>query len=182
MDIIKEQIIQETLKGNYEVFSSIIRKYQQQIFAYIYKIVKNYQDAEDLTQDTFTKALKNIGNLKNVDYMKSWLYQIAYRTTLNYINKKSVKSLVLFKDPSTIDVISYTSDYFSNEFSEEINDIFKLLNVKEHTLLTLRIIEDMSFKEISNIMKKPPSVLRKRYERLIKKIKNELSDWEGVLI
>jgi|LGOV01.1.fsa_nt_gb RNA polymerase sigma-70 factor (ECF subfamily) len=162
-----------------EAFNIIIREYQRRIFAYIFRIVKNYQDAEDLTQDAFIKAYKNMESVKDFSCLNNWLYQIAYRTAVDYLRRPSVKSLILLIDPASVNEVSYEVEYFSEEYNEQGSKIFATLNYKEHTLLTLRVIEEMSYIEIGKVMNKPPSVLRKRYERLIKKLEKEFSDEGG---
>ncbi len=166
-----ENTIKNILDGNDDEYNIIIKEYQQQIFSYIYRMVRNYQDAEDLTQDTFIKAYKKLTALKDTSVFKSWLYQIAYRTTINYLKKRSIKSLNLFADLESINKTSYVVDYCSDDYGDEATKIFAALNHKEHTLLTLRAIEEMSYVELSQVMGKSPEVLRKRYERLINKLK-----------
>jgi len=100
--MVLENTITNILEGNEEEFNIIIHTYQQQIFSYIYRIVKNRQDAEDLTQDTFIKAYKKLNSLQDKSVFKSWLYQIAYRTTVNHLNKQKVKSFILFSNPDSI--------------------------------------------------------------------------------
>ncbi len=77
----------------------------------------------------------------------------------------------LFADLESINRISYEVDYCSDDYGEEATKIFAGLNHKEHTLLTLRVVEEMSYVELSQVMGKSPEVLRKRYERLINKLK-----------
>ncbi len=77
----------------------------------------------------------------------------------------------LFADPENINEISYEVDYCSDDYGEQASKIFTSLSYKEHTLLTLRAIEEMSYVELSQVMGKSPEVLRKRYERLINKLK-----------
>lgn len=162
-----------TKKNEREQFNDVIRTHQQMIFAYIFRIVKNYQDAEDLTQDTFVKAYRKMDTLKDNRKIKSWLYQIAYHTAMDYVRKRSV--LLLF-DASKVNEVVYEVDYFSDETT---NEIMATLNYKEHTLMTLRVLEEMSYEEISSIMHVSSTVLRKRYERLIKKLRKQFLDKEG---
>lgn len=173
-----ENTIKNIINGHEDDYKIIIQTYQQQIFSYIYRMVKNYQDAEDLTQDTFIKAYKKLASLKDTSVFKSWLYQIAYRTTVNHLKKQSIKLLSLFTDPESINEISYEIDYDTDEYGENATKIFASLSYKEHTLLTLRAIEEMSYSEISQIMGKSPAVLRKRYERLICKLKKDFPSKE----
>lgn len=175
-----ENTIKNILDDHDDEYSIIIKEYQQQIFTYIYRMVKNHQDAEDLTQDTFIKAYKKLCSLKDRSAFKSWLYQIAYRTTANHFKKQSVRSLLLFNDPESVNEISYEVDYCSGEYSEKVTNIFASLSYKEHALLTLRAIEEMSYSEISQVMGKSPVVLRKRYERLISRLKKEFPSQEEV--
>lgn len=178
--MINEKTIKNILDGDIDCFSEIVGDYQQQIFAYIFRMIKNHQDAEDLTQDTFTKAYKNLSSLRQVEGLKTWLYQIAYRTTINYIRKQQIKSLNLFASPEQINSLEYQVDYSMGENSDLMTKIFSNLNHKEHTLLTLRVIEEMSYEEISQIMSASASALRKRYERLISKLNKTLSSDEEV--
>jgi RNA polymerase sigma-70 factor (ECF subfamily) len=143
-------------------------------------MVRNHQDAEDLTQDTFIKAYKNLVKLKDVPAFKAWLYQIAYTTTMNYLKKQRIKSLNLFVDPEKVNQISMQVTYHSDEYGEKATKIFATLTHKEHTLLTLRAIEEMSYQELSQVMGKSPEVLRKRYERLIIKLKKTFPSTEEV--
>lgn len=175
-----ENTIKNIQNGYDDAYGIIIKDYQQQIFSYIYRMVRNYQDAEDLTQDTFIKAYNKLATLKDISVFKSWLYQIAYRTTINHFKRQSVKSLNLFANPKSINEISFEVDYYSDEFGEKATKIFASLNYKEHTLLTLRAIEEMTYSELSQVMGKSPEVLRKRYERLISKLKKIFPSKEEV--
>jgi len=173
--MIQEKTINDILDGDIDCFALIVNEYQQAIFGYIYRMVKNYQDAEDLTQDTFTKAYRNLGTLKDVMGLKAWLYQIAYRTTINYIRKRQLKSLNVFASPEQVNALVYSVDFLQEEFGELATKIFNSLSYKENTLLTLRVIEEMSYEEISVIMSVSASALRKRYERLIVKLSKTFS-------
>lgn len=174
--MIGDQVIKDILEGQIDRYVEIVEMYQQQIYAYIYRMIKNPQDAEDLTQDTFTKAYKHLSSLKDVALLKSWLYQIAYRTTINHIRKTQLKSINLFLNPDQINDVACHVDYSMGEFGDLATSIFESLTYKEHTLLTLRAIEDMSYDDISLVMGVTASTLRKRYERLIKKLNITFSD------
>lgn len=157
-------------------YGVIVKEYQQQIFAYIYRMVKNREDAEDLTQETFIKAYRKLSELNEPSAMKSWFYQIAYRTTMNHFRSK--KLMGVFSNFESINEISYEEDYSLGEYSEKVTEIFSSLTYKEHTLLTLRAIEEMSYFEIGEIMNTSPATLRKRYERLIARLKKRFPEKE----
>ena len=100
--------------------------------------------------------------------------------TINHIQKQSIKSLNLFSDPESINEISVKTDDYSDVSGDTAKKIFATLNYKEHTLLTLRAIEEMSYVELSQVMGKSPEALRKRYERLIIKLKKTFPNSEEV--
>ncbi|MCH4889488.1 RNA polymerase sigma factor [Acidaminobacter sp. JC074] len=168
-------MVEETfIMSNEETYRIIIQTYQQQIFSYIYKMVKCKEDAEDLTQETFLKVFKKLDSLREPSLVKSWLYQIAYRTVVNHIKKQKLKSFSLFTNPDSINDLVYESN--DETYSEKAIQIFATLDHKEHTLLTLRVVEEMSYDEISLIMGKSSATLRKRYERLIKRLRSDFEE------
>ena len=82
-------LINKCLNGEPEAFSLLIDKYKTGIYAFIYAKLQNFQDAQDVTQEVFIKAYRNLRNLRNWDSFVSWLYSIASNQCKKFIKKES---------------------------------------------------------------------------------------------
>ena len=77
-------IVHQCLSGSAEAFALLVDKYKERIFALVYAKVGQFQDAEDLTQDVFLEAYKNLSTLRRWDNFYPWLYSIASNQCKNF--------------------------------------------------------------------------------------------------
>ena len=80
-------LIAEYLKGDEEAIEELVRRYQKMIYVFTYKMVNDMEEAKDITQNTFIKAIKGIKGFKGKASFKTWLYRIALNTSLNHIRE-----------------------------------------------------------------------------------------------
>ncbi len=78
-----KKIIQLVKKGDVSSFSILVERYQDMAFTLALSILKNREDAEEVAQDAFVKAYKNLGSFKGKSKFSTWFYQIVYRTSLS---------------------------------------------------------------------------------------------------
>jgi RNA polymerase sigma-70 factor (ECF subfamily) len=83
-----EKLIKETLDGNREAYRELVIRYQQLIFAVVLKIVDNYQDAEDIAQETFVKAYQSLASYRGEAKFSTWLVRLATNKALDYLRKQ----------------------------------------------------------------------------------------------
>ncbi|MBL4869457.1 MAG: RNA polymerase sigma factor [Robiginitomaculum sp.] len=74
---------------NKRLFEALVRDHQGQIRAFLRRLCKNHSLADDLAQDTFLRAYQKFGSLVDAKSAKAWLFQIAYRTFLDYVRKEN---------------------------------------------------------------------------------------------
>ena len=129
----------------------IYLNYKIEIFNYLYRSTLNKQLAEDLTQDTFLKAFKGFNQFRGNSSIKTWLFKIARNTYLNYIEKKSNKIEKSF-DPIEFDIIDDTDNFSNLDERLLIRKILYQLPEKARTLIVLRDMNDLSYKEIADII------------------------------
>lgn len=130
---------------------NIYLNYKTEIFNYLYRSTLNKQIAEDLTQDTFLKAFKGLNHFRGHCSIKTWLFKIARNTYLNYIEKKSNKLEKSF-DQIEFDVIDNTDDFSNLEEKLLIRKVLYQLPEKARTLIVLRDINSLSYREIAEII------------------------------
>lgn len=152
-----DQYIEKVLLGDVEAFSVLIKKYQDYVYHIAYKIVKNQFDAEEVAQDTFLKAYKNLETFSREAKFSSWLYKIAYYTA---ISKTRNKYNQMHGDPLNYEVISMeavtdTNEMLANLKTEEQQKYINLAMVQlpdqVQLVLSLFYLEESTLKEIEEI-------------------------------
>lgn len=177
------EIIIEVLNGNSDYFSSLMEKYHNEIFRYVYNILGNYESTEDLLQEIFLKTYKN---LKKYDESKAsfrtWLYRIASNHTLNYLNSKDYKnkSSVSIYEESTLKSSGGVEEDIIKE--EQINQIKKIidskLKPKHQEIMYLHYFSGLTVKEIGETTEIPEKTIYKAIKTSLDKIKEEVAIYE----
>ena len=150
-------------------FGDIYEKYFKDVYLFILAISKNADIAEEITQATFFKALKEIKNFKGNCSVKSWICQIAKNLYVDQMRKRKLCSLDEVKEAAAFTDIE--------ECMIDKNDaisIYKILHCLEEPykeVFTLRVLGELSFKEIADIFSKNESWARVTYHRARIKIR-----------
>jgi RNA polymerase sigma-70 factor (ECF subfamily) len=92
-----EYYIQQTLNGNVNAYTFLVEKYKYMVFTLAIRIVKNREQAEEVAQDVFVKAFKNLKNFKGDSKFSTWIYKIAYYASLDDLkrSKRQIRSGIL---------------------------------------------------------------------------------------
>jgi len=91
----EQRIIAQILAGKSDEFAYFLDTYGQQVFALIARMTDSDEDAEELTQDTFMKAYEHLHQFNGGSSFSTWLYRIAYNTTLSALRKRQVETTVV---------------------------------------------------------------------------------------
>src|SRR6056300_1046861 len=78
-------IVHKVQAGDVDAFDELVTKYRERIYAVVYNLTSNREDASDLTQDAFIKAFQSVGRFKGKSSFFTWLYRIALNTTLSHL-------------------------------------------------------------------------------------------------
>ena len=144
-------------------FGDVYEKYFRDVYLFILAISKSADVAEEITQATFFKALKEYKNFKGDKYMKSWLCQIAKNLYVDQMRKKKILSLDEVKEAA-----AFTDIEESMIDKNDAISIYKILHCLEEPykeVFTLRVLGELSFKEIADIFNKNDSWARVTYYR-----------------
>ncbi len=82
------ELIKKTLEGEWRNYAVLVRKYESKIYSYVYFMVKNREDAEEITQDTFTKAYRALHSYRAEAKFSTWLLRIAHFECLTLFRRK----------------------------------------------------------------------------------------------
>jgi len=158
-----QQIVGEIRNGNEEAFKELVEKNQEMIINVCYSFVHDKEDAMDIAQEVFIKSYNSIQKFQGKSKLSSWLYRIAVNKSLNFIRdnkrKKIFSSLdLLFENASEIsdkieDDTENTEESFENEeIRAALKKTIDELPKKQKVALTLNKFEELSYKEIAEIM------------------------------
>lgn len=160
----KEEEIFELLKTNRKLgIEELYKNYSKLVYGVIYSILKNTDETEDVLQNVFVKIFKLDNEKLPTKSHLSWLYSVAKNETINYIKKhskeKNYESLYEITDNDTEIEKVLDKEYF--------NKLIENLPPKQQEILSLKIVSNLSFKEIANMLNmKIPAVQWHYYKSL----------------
>jgi len=169
-----EEIARLVQSGNVDIFEEIVNRYEEKIKRYGRKFLSGIQDIEDIVQDVFLKTYENIQSFDIKRKFSSWIYRIAHNEFVNALKKHKKKPLPLFELDILFPYSSSEEVEDSKDREGEIEIINKCLNKlspKYREPVVLYYLEELSYKEISEILHIPSSTVGVRLKRAKEKIK-----------
>lgn len=148
------QRVQQVLSGNASAFSYFVETYQHMAITIAYRICGNMQDAEDVVQESFVKAYRNLHTFRRESKFSSWLYRIVYNTAITHFNAPVWK----YESDTPLTDLSLQSDFdveskiAETEQAVMITDVLEEMSKSDALLLTLYYLEDHSVKEVAEII------------------------------
>ncbi|GHV58234.1 DNA-directed RNA polymerase sigma-70 factor [Bacteroidia bacterium] len=169
--------IQQIKAGNRQAFTGIVSKYQSKLFTIILKIIDNREDAEDILQEVFIKVFKSLEQFKGEAEFSTWLYRVAYNTTLSELRKRKLVFIPITDKVSTEnEPIHESADELDTEQRLACLDAaLKRLSPEDAFLITLYYLEEKSIDEISQISNLSLSNVKVRLYRIRKKLAVEIN-------
>jgi RNA polymerase sigma-70 factor (ECF subfamily) len=157
MDKLSDQhYINQIIQGDTNVFGVLVDRYKEMIFTLALKMIKNREEAEEVSQDTFLKAYNSLNKFKGDSKFSTWIYKIAYNTCLDRLkkNKKEEGTILIdeFSDHLVKTLDNALSVLEEKERKETIQNCLNLLSSEENFLLTLYYFDDQDLDEIAKIM------------------------------
>jgi len=176
------ELIKKAKAGNREAFEQLTDQYYGNIFRMIYYRTQNRMDAEDLTQEVFFKAYKELSRLIDEEHFKGWLFRIAVNRVHDFHRRK--KFLHLFKsienEDADIHVATQTSPdsgpletLIRKRFRQESETFLSRLSRMEKDVFMLRFIDQLQINEIATALKKAESTIKTHLYRALSKFKKD---------
>lgn len=154
-EISDEKLAKQCLENN-QYFNELIDRYTEKIRRYIARITGNWTESEDITQDVFFKAFKNIASFDPKMSFSAWIYRIAHNESVNFIKKHYRYKNVEFNDEiknKLMEDNTALKKIFSSENAKTVRDALLKLNARDREILELSYFEDKSYLEIADILK-----------------------------
>ena len=173
--------VERILAGDEDAFTALVKKYEKQIHAFVWRRVRDYHVAEEITQDTFLRAYEKLGTLRDPNRFSGWLYMIATRRFLTWLEEKSVPMQSLEAMSSAeVEALFYTrymveqTEKLATEKQREIVQyLLEKLPAHERTAVVLHYLSEMTCEEIGDFLDISPSTIKSRLHRARKRLKRE---------
>jgi len=174
-------LIQKTLNGETEAFGLLVRRYQNRIYALVLNYIGNFADAQDVTQETFVEAYRNISRLRETEKFVHWLSSIAVNRCKMFLRKH--RNAPLLNDETAHQMVeNMPVDRNSNpttqlEREESRQNVMRILQRLPETYrlaFTLRYMDLLSVQEIADFLGISVSAVKVRLHRARQRLKEEI--------
>jgi RNA polymerase sigma-70 factor (ECF subfamily) len=156
-------LVKRARQGDLGAYDDLVRRYQERIYATIYHMTSNHEDANDLAQEAFIKAFHALKSFKGGSSFYTWVYRIAVNKTINFLKQRKNKSAMSLDDldfnaehdPDLVALISEKTprrDVGLAELQEKLNEAMQKLSEPHRLVVTLHDVQGLSHEEIAKIM------------------------------
>ena len=175
MDIKPDRNILELLETDINKgFSLIVERYSTKLYWHIRRLVILHEDADDALQNTFLNAWRKIENFRNESSLYTWLYAIATNEALTLINKRARNSAISLDNLGSYFANSREgSTWFdADEAQTKLQNAILQLPEKQRIVFNLKYYDDMTYEDMSKVLKTSVGALKASYHHAVKKIEN----------
>lgn len=178
-----EVLIQKVKEGDKYSFNLLVWKWEKQIFNLAVRMLGSVEDAADACQDIFISAYEKINSFKGNSQFSTWLYKIAINNCISKLRRKKIENKIydksILQDDIAIkhyDIRDDEINVIKNQLTNRILKAIQNLPDEQKAIIELKIYQDLSFEEISQITGIPVGTAKSRLHYALNKIKNELKD------
>ena len=187
-EVTDQELVARAQGGDLEAYNELIRRHHRKIYAMVYNMTSNKEDAEDLTQDIFYKAYSVLNKFKGDASFYTWIYRIAVNRTINYVKRRNKRAglslddvdLGIERDPAFIELSARESPFREctlTELQEKLNKALMTLSEKHRTVVVLHDIQGIPHDEIAKLLNVSSGTVRSRLFYARKALQVELSEY-----
>ena len=156
-----EEIISAIRDGDYEAFGELTRRYENFVYTLIAGLVKSPETAKDLTQEVFLRAYKSIRRFEQRSSFKTWLYRIAYNTSMAFLSRE--KKLAEREAKSSGEQVD--NSYRISNIRIYMEKIIGMLKPEYRAVILLYYYDDLKYEEIAEALSCPVGTVKIRLYR-----------------
>jgi RNA polymerase sigma factor RpoE len=181
-------LVKRARKGDLAAYDELVRRYQERIYATVYHMTSNHEDANDLAQEAFIKAFQALRSFKGGSSFYTWVYRIAVNKTINFLKQRRNKGQMSLDDldfnaehdPDLVALISEKTprrEVNLAELQEKLNTAMQKLSEPHRLAVTLHDVQGLSHEEIAKIMDCNVGTVRSRLFYARQQLQAYLSDY-----
>ncbi len=164
MKMKENELIARSQGGDHRAFEVLVKKYQRKVFGIAYGIVRNPEDALDISQEAFYRAYRNLVDFKGQSRFYTWIYRITVNLALDFIQKQSKAMTTDFDDgllaedsPVEWNLVQHNhgnpiKELETKELAELVSKCMDRLSENHRAVIVLREFDGLSYEEISDVL------------------------------
>ena len=181
-------LIRAAVRGDLRAYDQLIQRYQERIYATIYHMTSNHEDANDLAQETFIKAYRSLKSFRGGSSFYTWVYRIAVNKTINFLKQRKNRVQLSLNDldsnvennPDLVALISQDTPQRDAQISElqlKLNEAMMKLSHEHRLAVVLHDVQGLRHDEIARIMECNVGTVRSRLFYARQQLQGLLSDY-----
>ena len=175
-------LIQRAQKGDHDAFAALVDEHQRYVYNLALRVVKDENEALDLTQETFVRAWTALPNFKGQSQLRTWLYRIVTNLCYNKLPnlRRSLNDLGddVMEDIPESDFNTPAQEFESNETRRHLHQAMDDLDANYKLLITLRYQNELSYDEIASTLNLPLGTVKTGIFRAKAQLRNALAQLE----
>ncbi len=186
--VAEQELVRRARRGDLQAYDDLVRRYQERIYATIYHMTSNHEDANDLAQDTFIKAYQALKSFKGGSSFYTWVYRIAVNKTINFLKQRKNRTHMSLNDldfnaEHDPDMLALVSDKTPrreanlNELQEKLNEALQKLSEPHRLVVTLHDVQGLAHDEVAEIMECNIGTVRSRLFYARQQLQGYLADY-----
>jgi RNA polymerase sigma factor (sigma-70 family) len=184
-------LVDRARRGDLRSYDELVKRYQERIYATIYHMTSNHEDANDLAQESFVKAFQALKSFKGGSSFYTWLYRIAVNKTINFLKQRKNRQHMSLNDidfnaEHDPDLVALISDKTPRraagltELQEKLNAALLKLSDSHRMAVVLHDVQGLSHEEIAKIMRCNIGTVRSRLFYARQQLQALLADYVKV--
>jgi RNA polymerase sigma factor (sigma-70 family) len=181
-------LVDRAKEGDLGAFDELVRRHQQRVYATVYHMTSNHEDANDIAQETFIKAYQALKSFKAGSSFYTWLYRIAVNRTINFLKQRKHKGHLSLNDldfnaendPDLVALVSEDTPRRGSslkELQEKLNEAMQRLSEEHRLVVALHDVQGLSHEEISRITECNVGTVRSRLFYARQQLQAHLSEF-----
>ena len=187
-DTADRELVERSQRGELRAYDDLVRRYQERIYATLYHMTSNHEDAHDLAQDAFVRGWRAIQSFKGDSSFYTWIYRIAVNRTLNFLKQRRNRTPHLslndldFGAENNPDLVAFVSEKTPrretvlNELQSRLNAAIQKLSEEHRMVVIMHDVQGMPHEEIGKILNCNPGTVRSRLFYARQQLQSWLSD------
>ncbi len=179
-------LIKRSIKGDVDAFEELIKDYKKMAYNIALRVLRNKEDAEDVSQEALVKVFKNIDSFNMQSTFKVWLYRIVMNTCLDFKRKKKIVTYSIDKplESDESEILQDIPDNSNNPDiiiqnkleSQMLYDCIEMLDDDFRMVIVLRDLQNLSYKDIASILSCNEGTIKSRLNRARKKLRDIITN------
>jgi len=168
-----ETLVARTQRGERQAFDVLVDRYKERLYATVYHMTSNHEDANDLVQESLIKAYKSINSFKGQSSFYTWVYRIAVNRTINFLKRRKNRHHYslddvdshIQSDPDFVELMSHVTprrEVGLGELQEKLNEALQKLSESHRAVVTMHDVQGMTHADIAKVMNCSEGTVRSR--------------------